>query len=214
VSTWNYIQVEVFWIVKPCSVVVGLRQKDRSKRSYLLSNTTRCYIQEDRDLNLHLKTRIYEGVSKSFRTGRLEQELQMVQLSATRCSCIAILWVSLVSFATITLCVASQRVFNCCKRIFRYDSVRKLLDTPSYEVEVFWVVTPCNVAVGYKDCRGPWCLCLQSGPLKRWYPTTTLHGVTTQKTSTWTPPLWKPQNSQQNTVLLTEYHAIKAYWGL
>jgi hypothetical protein len=33
----------------------------------------------------------YEGVSKSFRTGRLERELQMVQLSATRCSCIAIL---------------------------------------------------------------------------------------------------------------------------
>jgi hypothetical protein len=54
---------------------------------------------------------IYEGVSKSFRTGRLERELQMVKLSATRCSCIAILWVSLVSFAAITLCVASQRVF-------------------------------------------------------------------------------------------------------
>jgi hypothetical protein len=36
-----------------------------------------------------LKT--YDGVSKSFRTGRLERELQMVQLSATRCSCIAIL---------------------------------------------------------------------------------------------------------------------------
>jgi hypothetical protein len=53
---------------------------------------------------------IYEGVSKSFRTGCLERELQMVQLSATRCSCIAILWVSLVSFATITVCVASQRV--------------------------------------------------------------------------------------------------------
>jgi len=31
------------------------------------------------------------GVSKSFRTGCLERELQMVQLSATRCSCIAIL---------------------------------------------------------------------------------------------------------------------------
>jgi hypothetical protein len=32
---------------------------------------------------------LYEGVSKSFRTGRLERELQVVQLSAT--SCIAIL---------------------------------------------------------------------------------------------------------------------------
>jgi len=37
----------------------------------------------------------YEGVSKSFRTGRLDRELQMVQLSDIRCSCIAILWVSL-----------------------------------------------------------------------------------------------------------------------
>jgi hypothetical protein len=33
----------------------------------------------------------YEGVSKSFRTGGLERELQMVQLSAIKCSCIAIL---------------------------------------------------------------------------------------------------------------------------
>jgi hypothetical protein len=41
----------------------------------------------------------YEGVSKSFRTGRLERELQMVQLSVTRCSCIPISWVSLVSYA-------------------------------------------------------------------------------------------------------------------
>jgi hypothetical protein len=41
----------------------------------------------------------YKGVSKTFRTGRLERELQIVQLSATRCSCIAILWVSLMIFA-------------------------------------------------------------------------------------------------------------------
>jgi hypothetical protein len=34
---------------------------------------------------------LYEDVSKGFRTGRLERELQMVELSATKCSCIAIL---------------------------------------------------------------------------------------------------------------------------
>jgi len=33
----------------------------------------------------------YERVSKSFRTGHLEQELQTVQLSTTRRSCIAVL---------------------------------------------------------------------------------------------------------------------------
>jgi hypothetical protein len=53
---------------------------------------------------------VCKGVSRSFRTGRLERELQIVQLSSIRCSCIAILWVSLASFAAITLCVASQRV--------------------------------------------------------------------------------------------------------
>jgi hypothetical protein len=71
---------------------------------------------------------IYDGVSRSFRTGRLERELQIAKLPATRCSCIAILWVSLVSSATITL---STSVYYC-KCIFRYHSARKLLDTPSY----------------------------------------------------------------------------------
>jgi len=70
---------------------------------------------------------IHEGVSKSFRTGRLERELQMVQLSAT------ILWVNLVSLAAITLCVASQRLFVI-------DSDRKLLDTPSYKICTYSVI--------------------------------------------------------------------------
>jgi hypothetical protein len=61
-------------------------------------------------IHTYIHTYNYIGVSKRFRTGRQERELQMVQLSATRCSCIAILWVSLVSFAATTLCVPSQRV--------------------------------------------------------------------------------------------------------
>jgi hypothetical protein len=76
--------------------------------------------------------KIYVDVSKSFRTGRLERELQMVHLSATRCSCVAILGVSLVSFAAITLCVAFQQVFIVVSVYFVIDSVRTLLDTPSY----------------------------------------------------------------------------------
>jgi hypothetical protein len=56
----------------------------------------------------------------------------MIQLSATRCSCIAILWVSLVSFVAITLCVPSQWVITKVSVDFFIDSVRKLLDTPSY----------------------------------------------------------------------------------
>jgi hypothetical protein len=59
----------------------------------------------------------------------------MVQLSATGCSCIAILSASLVSFAAINLCVAFQRVFIVVVFVVVYfviDLVRKLLDTPPY----------------------------------------------------------------------------------
>jgi hypothetical protein len=73
-----------------------------------------------RDFNADNHPRSNERVSKSFPTGRLERELQMVQLSATGCSCIAILWDSLVSFATITLCVASQRVFIVVVVVFYF----------------------------------------------------------------------------------------------
>jgi len=55
----------------------------------------------------------------------------MVQLFATRCNCTAILWVSLVSFAAIILRVVFQRVFIVLD-YFVIDSVRKILDTPSY----------------------------------------------------------------------------------
>jgi hypothetical protein len=86
------------------------------------------------DIERFLLFKLYEGASKSFRIGRLERELQMVQLFATRYSCIAILWVSLVSFVAITLCVASERVFIVV--YFVIDSDWKLLDIPSYMF--FW----------------------------------------------------------------------------
>jgi hypothetical protein len=63
---------------------------------------------------------VYEGVSESFQTGRLEPELQTVQLSATRCSFIAVLWVSLVSFAVITLFCCFSTNFYRCRCIFLY----------------------------------------------------------------------------------------------
>jgi hypothetical protein len=79
---------------------------------------------------------VYEEVSKSFRTDRLERELQIVHHSATRCSRTAVFWISLVSFAAITLCVASQRVFIDVV-YFVVNSVRKLLDTPSYKNNLY-----------------------------------------------------------------------------
>jgi hypothetical protein len=69
------------------------------------------YLAQSMHPGFSIHTRARECVTKSLRTGSLERELQMVQLSATRCNFIAILWVSLVSYAAITLCVATQQVF-------------------------------------------------------------------------------------------------------
>jgi hypothetical protein len=57
-----------------------------------------------------LKVHMHENVSKSFRTGRLERELQMVQLSATRCNCRYFVSQSS-EFCSHNSCIASQRVY-------------------------------------------------------------------------------------------------------
>jgi len=57
---------------------------DRSKTEFAVSNPV-----WDMDRYCHLYV---PGLSKTFRTGRLERELQMVQLSATVCSYITVLW--------------------------------------------------------------------------------------------------------------------------
>jgi hypothetical protein len=79
-----------------------------------------------------LITGTIRGCIQKFRTGRLERVLQMVQLSATKCSYIAILWVSLVSFAAISLCVASQRVIPKVSVYFvRTESGNFRIHTPT-----------------------------------------------------------------------------------
>jgi hypothetical protein len=94
----------------------------------------------------------YKNVTKSFRTGRLERELQTVQLSATRWNCIAILWVSPVSFAATTLCVASQWVIPKISVYFVIDSVRKLLDTSSNIHRRKLSLGPINTAISLWTC--------------------------------------------------------------
>jgi len=56
--------------------------------------------------------------------------------SATRCSCIAILWIILVSFDAKTLCVAPQQVFIVVIVYFVSDSVRKL----TFGYTLVWVL--------------------------------------------------------------------------
>jgi hypothetical protein len=67
------------------------------------------------------------GCIQKFPDSRLERVLQIVQLPATRCSFIAILWVSLVSFTAIIRCVASQRVILKVSIYLFIDSILKLL---------------------------------------------------------------------------------------
>jgi hypothetical protein len=50
------------------------------------------------------------------------------------------------------------------------------------QVEFFWIMTPCSVAVGYQRFVTRCCLHLQG---KCWCSSAVLHGFTAQKTSTW-----------------------------
>jgi hypothetical protein len=99
--------------------------KGRKNEKLTFASTYCCHGLKMHEAFQCLRNLKYVCVSKSFRTGRLGRELQMVQLSATKCNCIAILWVSLVSFAAIILCVASQWVFIVVV-CFVINSVRKL----------------------------------------------------------------------------------------
>jgi hypothetical protein len=57
----------------------------------------------------------YEGLSKSYRTGRLERELQMVQPSATRCNCIAYFVSQSSEFCSHSpLCCFPTSIYCCC----------------------------------------------------------------------------------------------------
>jgi len=73
------------------------------------------------------------------------------------------------------------------------------------QVEVFWVVTPCSEV---SDVTSPW-RWRQNGHLKRWYPTTTLYGVTTHKTSTWN--ITAAEVSKLVSCLI-KHHTMKTYW--
>jgi len=74
--------------------------------------------------------------------------------------------------------------FLCCQRILRNPAVSwqncfKQHNFSFLQIEVFWVVTVCIVSVGYCHFGGPCCF--------------HLHGITTQKTLTWSSPPWKQQ---------------------
>jgi hypothetical protein len=70
--------------------------------------------------------------------------------AVTRCSCFVILWVALVSFAAITLCVASQRVFIIVVYFVMTQSgnfwIHPHISTPSYILKAFLIKHSDNSA--------------------------------------------------------------------
>jgi len=71
--------------------------------------------------NIHIKCETYDGVSKSFRTGRLERELPLplpLPRSATRCNSIDFVSQSSEFCRHNPLCCFSTEY--CCKYIFLY----------------------------------------------------------------------------------------------
>jgi len=94
----------------------------------------------------------------------------------------------------------------------------------------FWIVTLCSDVVGCQWCEGP---SSRQRPPKWWYPVTSLHSVTTQKTMTPTgaisitvEQLSKPRLSQSvsqsvkkpllHTLLIPEYLHLKRwkFWAI
>jgi len=87
-------------------------------------------------------------------------------------------------------------------------SLSKIKTIKELQVEFFSVVMPFSVAVGYQCFKGPCCLYLwrQHGPLKCWYPTTTVHGITTHKNLTWIFTAMKTSYLITKTVSMTTTH--------
>jgi len=85
------------------------------------------------------KMTVYKGVSKKFPGWPPGVRTENGTALCHQCNYITILWVNLVSFATITLCIASQLVFIVVAAVyFVIDSVQKLLDTPLPTFIVHW----------------------------------------------------------------------------
>jgi hypothetical protein len=99
-------------------------------------------------------------------------------------------------------------IYKANKRTFvRFQVLR----AASTKMGVFWDVAPCSVVEFYKRFRDACCLdhqddqesspwwCRQQAPLKRRYPSTGLHGATSQKTSSYSPP-WEPEISHSSNL--------------
>jgi hypothetical protein len=81
----------------------------------------------------------------------------------------------------ITYTILSSQFSQSLQTFHSHTNSRfEVFTTVKVQVKVFCVGTSCSVMVEWRRFRGPGWRWRQHGPLKRCYPTTTWHGVTTQ----------------------------------
>jgi len=112
-----------------CSCLYGLIHGDGVKGTKVTEFQNAAFNNKITAHDVRAYTRVYPKVSGLVAWSESCKWYSSLPLGAV----LSLLWVSLVSFAVIILCVASQRVFIVV--YFVIDSVRKLLDTPSYLLE-------------------------------------------------------------------------------
>jgi hypothetical protein len=76
------------------------------------------------------------------------------------------------------------------------------------DVKTDWLTVSTKVTWTGSPVPSPW-RWRQHEPLKCWYPTTTLHGVTTQKTSTWRPSKFLTPSSD---ICMQHSHRLDKPW--
>jgi len=84
----------------------------------------------------------------------------------------------------ILISLKQKNCLKCSYLLFDPCATFETFTAVMFQVDIFWVVTSYNIVVRYQCFRGPCCLHLWHELQKQWYPTTILHGITTQETST------------------------------
>jgi hypothetical protein len=71
-----------------------------------------------------------------------------------------------------------------------------------FQVEVFWVVTPCSIVVRYQHCRGPCCLHLQGEVAGMGKNGTHIHRPGLERSVISALASWKHEENDRHPVLL------------
>jgi len=117
------------------------------------------------------------------------------------------------------LTVFKKQLKSSSRNILGCDAVQCCGRIPTFQRSMHW-----NFGILPKHCTAsqsrkprieslPW-RWRQHGPLKRWYVTTTLHGVTTEKTSTWIFTVVQISNPELKSFVINMFlcYSLRAPW--